>query len=525
MQLYTLPTDKSITLFWNKPEDACKDDTYQVYLDGKLTGSTAKTHFMAEDLKPATQYEIQVIRFRETREDSPLEGAVTIFTEDEKRIVDVTKPPYRAVGDGKTMNTRALQKAMDECGPKDRIYFPAGIFLTGALKLHSNMDVYLEEGAVLKGSEDPEDYLPKIKSRFEGIEMDCYQSLLNLGDLDHDGDYNCTNVNIHGKGTISGGGRPLMDAIIATEKKHLKEELEALGKSIEEYETPDTIPGRARGRLINMSNCRNIRISGLNLEKGAAWNVHMIYSRFCVMDHCTVYSRNIWNGDGWDPDSSTNCVLFACRFNTSDDSVAIKSGKNPEGNVIGRETKNILIFDCIIEFGHGFAIGSEMSGGVDGVKIWDCNLEHSDFGIQIKGTKKRGGYVRNIYARDCSVPRLLILSVPYNDDGEAGPSVPRFSNFRFQNIEITSMHLHEQKETLEPCNPIEFRGFEGEGNEIDGILLEDVNIYESVIPQGGITARWYDDGTTDGYGNILVSRVKNLEMKGVNCFPAKPDPS
>ncbi|MCR5033459.1 MAG: glycoside hydrolase family 28 protein [Lachnospiraceae bacterium] len=517
-----MATSDSITAFWVKPQDSRPGDTYQIYLDGHLTGTTGKTHYTFENLKADTKYEVQVIRFRPEGEEHPLEGAVTVGTDIEKEILNVIKAPYKAVGDGRTMNTKALQKAIDDCGPGQRVYIPAGTFLTGGLKLHSDLDLYLEEGAIIKGSEDPADYLPKIRSRFEGIEMECYQSLLNLGDLDHDGDYNCSNVLIHGKGTISGGGRPLMDAIIAKEKARMIKELEALGDGIKAYEKPDTIPGRARGRLINMSNCRNVRITGLHLEKGAAWNVHMIYSRFCVMDHCSVYSRNIWNGDGWDPDSSTNCVLFACRFNTSDDSVAIKSGKNPEGNVIGRETKNIMIFDCKIDFGHGFAIGSEMSGGVDYVRIWDCDLEHSDFGIQIKGTPKRGGYVRYVYVKDCIMPRVLVQSVPYNDDGEPGPSVPKFSHIYFERMKITSMHLHEQKETLEPCNPIEFRGFEGEGNEAEEIHLKNVTIYEPVMPEGGMSEQWYDDGTTRGYGSILITKVKGLYMEGLN-FTKRPE--
>lgn len=516
MVVYTLPTSDSITTFWAKPDDSRTGDTYQVYLNGHLIGTTEKTHYTFEDLKPATNYELQIIRFRPEGEEEPLEGVINVTTDGEKEIIDVTKPPYKAVGDGKTMNTKALQRAIDDCGPRQRVYIPEGCFLTGGLKLHSDVDFYLEEGAILKGSEKPADYLPKIWSRFEGIEMECYQSLLNLGTLDHDGDHNCINVLIHGKGTISGGGRPLMDAIIEAEKKRLKDELIALGKGIEEYEKPDTIPGRARGRLINMSNCRNVRVTGLHLENGAAWNVHMIYSRFCVMDHCSVYSRNIWNGDGWDPDSSNNCILFACRFNTSDDSVAIKSGKNPEGNAIGRETRNIMIFDCVIEFGHGFAIGSEMSGGVDLVRIWDCDLAHSDFGIQIKGTPKRGGYVKHVYVKDCVMPRILALSVPYNDDGEPGPSVPKFSNYIFYRVKLTSMHLHEQKEALEPCNPIELRGFDGEGNEIEDVLLKEIEIYKPVVPEGGITERWYDDGTTDGYGNLVISKVKKLSMEQVD---------
>ena len=100
---------------------------------------------------------------------------------------------YYAIGDGKTMNTRVIQQAIDDCQADEAVYVPAGIFLTGALRLHSDMELYLEEEGILQGTDVVEDYLPRIPSRFEGIETECYSSLLNLGNLDRDGDFNCRN--------------------------------------------------------------------------------------------------------------------------------------------------------------------------------------------------------------------------------------------------------------------------------------------------------------------------------------------
>lgn len=99
-----------------------------------------------------------------------------------------------------------------------------------------------------------------------------------------------------------------------------------------------------------------------------------------------------------------------------DDSIAIKSGKNPEGNIINRPCEHIRIFDCVSVFGHGIAIGSEMSGGVRDVKIWDCDLANTRYGVEIKGTKKRGSFVRDIHVENCTVSRVLFHAVGYNDD-------------------------------------------------------------------------------------------------------------
>lgn len=140
------------------------------------------------------------------------------------------------------------------------VYVPAGTFLTGALTLHDHMELYLEEGAVLQGSSNPEDYLPRIPSRFEGTERECYQSLLNLGVMDHQAGCTSEDVLIRGKGTISGGGRLLAERMMAAERERLKEYIHSLGDKVLECENANTIPGRARGRLIQICNAKNVRI-------------------------------------------------------------------------------------------------------------------------------------------------------------------------------------------------------------------------------------------------------------------------
>ena len=345
-------TDTTVTLFWDKPAAAKAAETYTVLLDDTVAGTTCKTHYRLEGLRPETEYSL----FVQWRGGGI--GELTTRTTPAKRRLDVTAAPYFAVGDGRTMNTAALQKAIDDCGALDCVYFPAGVYLTGALRLHSNMELYLEERAVLQGTADPADYLPRIRSRFEGTEMECYSSLLNLGQLDHTVGPNCENVVLRGKGTIASGGKLLATRIIETEREALKEYLAQNAALVATCENADTIPGRVRPRLVNMSNCRNIWMEGLTFANGASWNLHMVYSDYIVTDHCVIKSDGVWNGDGWDPDSSTNCTLFACQFCTGDDAVAIKSGKNPEGNAINRPTKHIRVFDCHSDFGHGICIGS-----------------------------------------------------------------------------------------------------------------------------------------------------------------------
>lgn len=494
--LFARCTAHHAVLYWDKPAAAGAQAEYTVYLNNEPVGTDNRTHYTLKDLEPQTEYRVDVVF-----ENQPV-GACMLRTGVEKNRINVTEAPYWAKGDGITRNTAALQRAIDACGPGDAVYLPAGTYLTGALRLHSDMELYLDEGAVLQGTDQIVDYQPRIPSRFEGIERRCYSSLLNLGQMDHEDGYNCVNVVIRGKGTIASGGKVLADAIIADEREHLQDYLAQNTELVESCDDEDTIPGRVRPRLINLSNCQNVWISGLTLQDSASWNVHMIYSDNIVTDHCTFRSEGVRNGDGWNPDSSTNCTLFACEFYTGDDSVAIKSGKNPEGNVIARPSAHIYVFDCHSSFGYGICIGSEISGGVEDVQVWDCDLTNSFSGIEIKTTAKRGGYVRGVTVRDCKAPRVMIHAVPYNDDGESAGVLPVLEHFTFAGLTLTGRALNGKREWKDVA-PVELAGFEGP----DG-TLRDVNF-------DGLTI-------TAKAPRLPLQYCSEVTMRGVNCLPAQP---
>ena len=474
LKIKTAVTSETIAAYWEKAVFGKKNSQYRVWMEGQMPQICSKTHFQWKHLNPNREYTIYVEQLSEDGKVLAADSCCACTTARKERL-DVTKAPYFAKGDAGSLNTKALQQALDDCTKEQEVYIPAGIFLTGALRLHSNTTIYLEKGAVLQGTDCVADYNPRIPSRFEGYEMECYSSLLNMGWIDHNGGYSCENILIYGEGTISGGGKRLAEAVIASERERLKAQLDAMGSAILAYENENTIPGRVRPRLINISNCQNVRISGLSLENGSCWNVHMIYSRQILTDHCVFRSEGVWNGDGWDPDSSEECTIFACEFFTGDDSIAIKSGKNPEGNKINRPSRQIQIFDCHCGFGHGFTIGSEMSGGVDGVTIWDCDLSNGRYGIEIKGTAKRGGYVRNINVFDCVLPRILFHSVGYNDDGESAGHPPKFENCSFSHIRLLGEYMDKNR-NKQPCCAIELEGFEQAGYEIENIAFRDICI-------------------------------------------------
>jgi exo-poly-alpha-galacturonosidase len=435
-------TENSVTLLWDKqPEPA--NAMYEVLLNGKMIGNTGKTNYTISDLAPATSYSVTV-RLQNNQAKKPADGNSLKFkTASKGKIYNILD--FGAKNDTLTTNTRAIQSAIDACTSGGTVYIPAGHFISGALFLKSNMTLFIEKGGTLKGSATTEDYLPMILNRFEGWELKTYASLLNAGTLNRNGSYNVKNLRITGGGTISGGGRKLGDAMI-----------KASGM-------------RSRGRLICLMNCQDVCLSNLTITQPPCWTVHYIYSDNITCQNLTIITNGIRNGDGIDPDSSTDSYIFGCTFDTGDDCIAIKSGKNPEGFFVAKPTKNVRITDCDFKRGHGISIGSEMSGGVSDVLVQDCRAGALLHGMQIKGTKERGGYVKNVTVTDCQLLQITVFSeLNYNNDGEAAPEPPTFENFVFKNIDLSNAT------TKEPV--ININGFKDQAHKLKQVIFTNITV-------------------------------------------------
>jgi polygalacturonase len=489
--------EDEITIWWDKEWDTEEVPVYRILCNGRCVGETGKTHFSMTGLPSETAYQVRVEQIKPVEK---MVGEICVITGKEKRRIDVTKSPYNAVGDGKTLNTYALQRAFDDCGENECVYIPEGVFLSGALNMHSDMELYLEKGAVLQGTEEVEDYLPKRWSRFEGIEMMCYSSLLNMGELDHTAGYHCKNVVIRGGGVVSGGGQVLCDKIIATERELLKDFLAENAEYVKTCENEKTIPGRARPRLVNISNCQNVVLANVTFQYGPAWNVHFVYSENILTYGCKIISQGVWNGDGWNPDSSENCTIFDTEFYTHDDSIAIKSGKNPQGNIINRPTRNVRIFDC--HGRNGISIGSEMSGGIEGVYIWDCNFTVAYGGFSIKITEKRGGYVRGIKVKDSAFTNVRILSVPWNNDGESAPTPPIVENIELKNVELSCVRTIAITGQRIPLPALTLVGIDNENYYLRNIVIDGLRIGK------------HDLGEPQ---QVVIKNVKGITLKNVRA--------
>jgi hypothetical protein len=216
----------------------------------------------------------------------------------------------------------------------------------------------------------------------------------------------------------------------------------------------------------------------------------------------------VLNGDGIDPDSSKNSYLFDILFDTGDDCIAIKSGKNPEGNVADRPTEGVRIFDCRFERGHGISIGSEMSGGVRDVRVEDCVAGALLHGLQIKATPERGGFIEDVTVRNCDLQQITVFTkLPYNNDGQSAPTPPRFRRFRFENIDLRQ---------ADPQTPaIIVNGFEAEGHETRDVTFQNIRLPAAAtvkldrvadVSFTGITSA---DGTAPVYEITRSARVSH----------------
>lgn len=375
-------TETTIALLWNKPDNASEIMSYQIHVGEDIQTVNKTTDYTITNLLPDSEYEIFICSILKNGETLDKSNVIKVKTKPKSEIYDITA--FGAIGDGKTKNTMYIQAAVDKCCHGGTVYVPKGVYLTGAIFIKDNMTLYLEEGAVLLGSTDTDDY-PLINYRFEGLETVCYASLINT--IETDSDKKLRNITIAGKGKIDANGSILRQ----------KEITELKGK-----------PGRA----ICLRNAENVYITEITVKQSPAWCLHLIYCNQITINNISIYTKfdengdrykDICNGDGLTLDSSTNAYVFHSMIASQDDCISIKSGRDGEGRKVGIPTENIYISNCIFKSGFGIAVGSEMSGDVRNVFVEDCIYEDVYSVASIKAPRGRGGVIENIRCHDLTL--------------------------------------------------------------------------------------------------------------------------
>ena len=457
---------------------------------------------------------------------SALAGGATACTQPQRRsgdFYDVRE--FGARSDGKTKSTGAIQRAIDAAvaGGGGTIFFPAGHFLTGPIHLKSNTTLFLDAGAVLKFSQDFDDYLPMVFSHWEGTEVTNFSPLIYGNWLE--------NVAIHGRGVLDGQGEAWWNYFKALERdsggrggrkaeSRWQREFARLNQGIPLPDDTRRIEmGFLRPPFIQLLNSRNVSIKDVTIRNSPFWTVNPVYCDNVTIAGVTIENPDdAPNTDGIDPESCSNVHISDCHISVGDDCVCIKSGRDEPARRISRPAENHTITNCTMLRGHGgVVIGSEMSGGVKNVAISNCVFDGTDRGIRLKSTRGRGGTIENV----------------------------RVSNIVMRHIreEAITLNLHYTNAPPEPVSMrtphfrgIHLSGISGEAEKAGTFLgleespLEDVSLSDVALStKKGLTIRDAKDvelemvriDAEDGPA-IIAERTENLGL--ANVRPAAPRP-
>lgn len=385
---------------------------------------------------------------------------------------------YGAIADGKTLNTKNIQSAIDACHQKGGgvVVIPAGLWLSGPLEIKSNVNLHLKQNALLQFTDDLSQY-PLVAGNWEGLPQMRNQSPLWAT--------NATNIAITGKGIIDGNG----DAWRMVKRDKLTEsqwkKLVASGGVLSEdkktwYPTEKSLKGSTmknpgviapdkspefyegikdflRPNMLVFTSSKRILLEGVTFQNSPAWCLHPLMCQDLTVRN--VYVKNPWyaqNGDGIDVESCKNVLIEDCTFDVGDDGICIKSGRDEAGRKRGMPTENVIVRNSTVYHAHGgFVIGSEMSGGARNIWVDNCTFIGTDIGLRFKTTRGRGGIVENIYINNIAmkdIPGEAILfdmyyaaqdPIPLTGEKREPPKVetqpvteatPQFRNFYINNV-------------------------------------------------------------------------------------------
>ena len=359
-----------------------------------------------------------------------------------KKDFPITK--YGAVGDGKTDCTEAFRKAIDACAKAKggRVVVPAGEFSTGAIHLKSNVNLHVSKGATVKFSINPKDYLPIVHTRWEGME------LMHLSPLIYA--YEQTNIGITGEGTLDGQGKSFFwkwhgnaryggNPDVLSQRPARARLYEMMDKNAPVAERIFGEGHYLRPQFIQPYKCKNVLIEGVKIIDSPMWEVHPVLCENVTVRKLHISSHGP-NNDGCNPESCKDVLIEDCFFDTGDDCIAIKSGRNNDGRRINVPTENIIVRGCTMRDGHGgITVGSEISGGVRNLFAENCKLDSPDLwtALRVKNNASRGGKLENFYFRNITVGQVsrAVIEIDFNyEEGAKGEHIPVVRNYSVENL-------------------------------------------------------------------------------------------
>lgn len=347
---------------------------------------------------------------------------------------------YGAKNDSSKIATKAIAAAINAASKKGggTVYFPAGKYLTGPIHLKSNITIFIDAGAELHFSDNFDDYLPMVQSRYEGVDVKSFSPLFYA--------YKAENISIIGRGLINGHGKKWWDYVLSfkegpTRNKYQKI-FDSLNRDILLPDDPSQMKkGFLRPPFIQPMYCRNVLIEGITIINSPFWTITPEFCENVTVDGVTINNPKSPNTDGINPSSCRYVHISNCHISVGDDCITIKSGKDIPGRTKATPAENYTITNCTMLSGHGgVVIGSEMSGDVRKITISNCIFDGTDRGIRIKTTRGRGGIVEEIRVDNIIMKNIqrqaIVLDMAYTrtQPEPVSERTPQFRNIHLSNI-------------------------------------------------------------------------------------------
>ena len=432
-----------------------------------------------------------------------------------KKILARIKPPkfkkkdykitkYGAVADGKTLNTEAFKKAIAECSKNGggRVVVPKGEYLTGAIHLKSNVNLHVSKGATVKFSTNPKDYMPIVHTRWEGME------LMHLSPFIYA--FEQTNIAVTGEGTLDGQGKSFFwkwhgnpkyggNPDVLSQKADRAKLYEMMDKNVPVAERIFGENHYLRPQFIQPYKCKNVLIEGVKIIDSPMWEVHPVLCENVIVRKLHISSHGP-NNDGCDPESCKDVLVEDCFFDTGDDCIAIKSGRNNDGRRLNVPTENVIVRGCEMKDGHGgITIGSEISGGVRNVFGENCKMDspNLDHALRVKNNASRGGLLENFYFRNITIGQVAhaVITIDFNyEEGAKGKFTPVMRNYQVENVRSGKSEYTVDIQGLDnaPVYNISIKNTTFDNVEkgsivknVQGIKLENVKINGKVVDKLG----------------------------------------
>ena len=365
----------------------------------------------------------------------------------------------------------SIQGEIDEAASKGggRVDVPAGEhFSAGPIRLRSNVELHLENGARIVFSDNPKDYLPAVPTSWEGVECLNYSPLVYA--------YGCTNVAITGKGTFA----PKMDfwrKWFGRGKGHMEATRRlydwcSFNAPMNERDLTKIPESNVRPHLIQFNRCSKVRLDGFRIRESPFWTIHLFLCDGAVVRGLDVYAHG-HNNDGIDIEMTKNVLVENCRFDQGDDAIVIKSGRNQDAWRLATPSENIEVRNCTVVNGHVLlGVGSEMSGGVRNVYMHDCTLESEAFRLfYVKVNERRGGFVENIRMENVKARKARFGVMAVETD-----VLYQWKDFPTHEVRVTPIRSLVMKNVSvdEAERLVDIRG--DARNPVDGVTLENVRL-------------------------------------------------